>query len=66
LVLTGYKRDLSKKDVCDLEENDKSQKLSEDLETEWSKVFKKLIYYKINMYSVTSLDNESKRSSTAA
>jgi hypothetical protein len=48
LVLTGYKRDLSKKDVCDMEENDKSQKLSKDLGTEWSKVFKKLIYYKIN------------------
>jgi hypothetical protein len=43
LILTGYKRDLSKKDVCDMEENDKSEKLSKDLETEWSKFLKKLI-----------------------
>jgi hypothetical protein len=46
--LTGYKRDLSKKDVSEMEDNDKSEKLSKDLEIEWSKVFKKLIYYKIN------------------
>lgn len=41
LILNGYKKELTQKDMWDVDDNEKSRHLTDKLEAEWNKMAKK-------------------------